>query len=130
MKEGIEMILGIGVDILEVGRIERALKQKGFKEKAFTDEEIACCEQKGAHSSESYAARFAAKEAFGKALGTGLQPGQLQQVEVLTDEKTGAPRLHVMGQLRVAALSRQVERIHVSLSHTAKNAIAQVVLEG
>ena len=56
------MILGIGVDILEVGRIERALKQKGFKEKAFTDEEIACCEQKGAHSSESYAARFSSRD--------------------------------------------------------------------
>ena len=130
MKEGIGMILGIGVDILEVGRMERALKQDGFKEKAFTQDEIAYCESKGAHSSESYAARFAAKEALGKALGTGLRPGQLQQVEVLADEKTGAPYLHVMGQLRVAALNRQVERLHVSLSHTAENAIAQVILEG
>ena len=104
------MILGIGVDILEVGRMERALKQPGFKEKTFTQDEIAYCETKGAHSVESYAARFAAKE-------------------VLTDEKTGAPRLHLMGQLRVAALTRQVERVHVSLSHTAENAIAQVLLE-
>lgn len=85
------MILGIGVDILEVGRMERALKQPGFKEKTFTQDEIAYCETKGAHSVESYAARFAAKEALGKALGTGILPGQLQQVEVLTDEKTGAP---------------------------------------
>lgn len=123
------MILGIGVDILEVGRMERALKQPGFKEKAFTQDEIAYCETKGAHSVESYAARFAAKEALGKALGTGILPGQLQQVEVLTDEKTGAPWLHLMGQLRVAALTRQVERVHVSLSHTAENAIAQVLLE-
>lgn len=123
------MILGIGVDILEVGRMERALKQPGFKEKTFTQVEIAYCETKGAHSVESYAARFAAKEALGKALGTGILPGQLQQVEVLTDEKTGAPRLHLMGQLRVAALTRQVERVHVSLSHTAENAIAQVLLE-
>ena len=83
----------------------------------------------GDNSVESYAARFAAKEALGKALGTGILPGQLQQVEVLTDEKTGAPRLHLMGQLRVAALTRQVERVHVSLSHTAENAIAQVLLE-
>lgn len=123
------MILGIGVDILEVGRMERALKQPGFKEKTFTQDEIAYCETKGAHSVESYAARFAAKEALGKALGTGILPGQLQQVEVLTDEKTGAPRLHLMGQLRVAALTRQVEQVHVSLSHTAENAIAQVLLE-
>ena len=121
------MILGIGVDILEVGRMERALKQPGFKEKTFTQDEIAYCE--GDNSVESYAARFAAKEALGKALGTGILPGQLQQVEVLTDEKTGAPRLHLMGQLRVAALTRQVERVHVSLSHTAENAIAQVLLE-
>ena len=93
-------------------------------------EVIEYCESKGAHSSESYAARFAAKEALGKALGTGLTPGQLQQVEVLNEEKTGAPQLHLMGQLRVAALVRGVERIHVSLSHTAENAIAQVLLEG
>lgn len=124
------MILGMGVDILEVGRMERALKQAGFKEKTFTRDEIEYCESKSAHSSESYAARFAAKEALGKALGTGLTPGQLQQVEVLNEEKTGAPRLHLMGQLRVAALVRGVERIHVSLSHTAENAIAQVLLEG
>lgn len=83
------MILGMGVDILEVGRMERALKQAGFKEKTFTRDEIEYCESKGAHSSESYAARFAAKEALGKALGTGLTPGQLQQVEVLNEEKTG-----------------------------------------
>ncbi len=123
------MIIGIGVDILEVGRMERALKQAGFKEKVFTDDEIAYCEKKGAHRVESYAARYAAKEALGKALGTGIHLSQFQQVETLVDEKTGAPRLHLMGQLRVAALTRQVERVHVSLSHTAENAIAQVLLE-
>ena len=73
---------------------------------------------------------LADKGEAGKALGTGLTPGQLQQVEVLNEEKTGAPQLHLMGQLRVAALVRGVERIHVSLSHTAENAIAQVLLEG
>ena len=63
------MILGMGVDILEVGRMERALKQAGLKEKTFTRDEIEYCESKGAHSSESYAARFAAKEALGKGHG-------------------------------------------------------------
>ena len=123
------MIVGIGVDILEVGRMERALKQAGFREKVFTGDEIAYCEKKGAHSVESYAARYAAKEALGKAMCTGIRLSQFQQVETLVDEKTGAPRLHLMGQLRAAALNRQVERVHVSLSHTAENAIAQVLLE-
>lgn len=122
------MIIGIGIDLVEVTRMERALQQEGFKEKVFTKEEIAYCEAKGAHKAESYAARFAAKEAVGKALGTGIYKNQLQDAEIEIDEE-GRPKMHIMGQLRVSALIRHVEKIHVSLSHTATMAIAQVIME-
>ena len=122
------MILGIGVDILEVGRMERALKQKDFREQVFTPGEIAYCERKGAHSSESYAARFAAKEAVGKALGTGVYRSQLLEIEVLTDA-SGQPSLHFTGDIARLAGEKKLGRAFVSLSHTAGNAIAQVILE-
>lgn len=122
------MIIGIGIDLVEVPRMEKALQQAGFREKVFTQEEIDYCESKGAHRVESYAARFAAKEAVGKALGTGIQKSQLQDAEIEIDEE-GRPRMHIMGQLRVAALIRHVEKIHVSLSHTATMAIAQIIME-
>jgi len=122
------MIIGIGIDLVEVPRMEKALQQEGFREKVFTEEEIAYCESKGAHRVESYAARFAAKEAVGKALGTGIQKGQLLDAEIEIDEG-GRPKMHIMGQLRVSALIRHVEKIHVSLSHTASMAIAQIILE-
>ena len=64
------MIIGIGVDLVEVSRIEKALQQEGFKEKIFTDEEIAYCESKKCHAAESFSGRYAVKEAVGKALGT------------------------------------------------------------
>ena len=123
------MIIGIGIDMVKVARIERALRQKGLKEQVFTPDEIAYCERKGAHSSESYAARFAAKEALGKALGTGIHRSELLDAEILVDERTGCPQLHLMGKLRAAALLRHVERVHVSISHTAGNAVAEVLLE-
>ena len=122
------MIIGIGVDLVEVARMEQALQQDGFKEKVFTKEEIAYCEKKGAHKTESYAARFAAKEAVGKALGTGIYKNQLQDAEIEIDEE-GRPKMHIMGQLRVSALIRHVEKIHVSLSHTATMAMAEVIME-
>lgn len=123
------MIIGIGIDLVKVARMERALRQKGFKEQVFTPDEIAYCERKGAHSSESYAARFAAKEALGKAMGTGIHRSELQDVETLVDEHTGCPSLHLMGKLRAAALLRNVEQVHVSISHTADTAVAEVLLE-
>lgn len=73
------MIIGIGVDLVEVSRIEKALQQEGFKEKIFTDEEIAYCESKKCHAAESFSGRYAVKEAVGKALGTGILPGQFEK---------------------------------------------------
>ena len=76
--------------LFEVSRIEKALQQEGFKEKIFTDEEIAYCESKKCHAAESFSGRYAVKEAVGKALGTGILPGQFEKIETLPDATGGA----------------------------------------
>ena len=123
------MIIGIGVDLVEVSRIEKALQQEGFKEKIFTDEEIAYCESKKCHAAESFSGRYAVKEAVGKALGTGILPGQFEKIETLPDA-TGVPQVHLLGPVLITAMNRRVNKFHVSISHTKDLAIAQVVLEG
>ncbi len=73
------MIIGIGVDLVEVSRIEKALQQEGFKEKIFTDEEIAYCESKKCHAAESF--RTLCREGSGgQGLGTGILPGQFEKL--------------------------------------------------
>jgi holo-[acyl-carrier protein] synthase len=122
------MIIGIGVDLVEVSRIAEALKKEGFREKVFTGEEIEYCESRKSHAAESYAGRFAVKEAVGKALGTGIRPDQLEKVETLPDA-SGIPQVHLLGPMLLSGMARNVRRIHVSISHTASCAVAQVVLE-
>ena len=81
------MIIGIGTDIAEVTRIAKSIEKKGFKEKVFSKMEIAYCEAK-ANKAESYTARFAAKEAFLKAAGTGwINELNLFEIEIVNDEK-------------------------------------------
>ena len=113
------MILGIGCDLAETARIGAALNKKGFVERVGT----------GAHAVEHYAARFAAKEAFLKALGTGLREGRLQDIETGKDD-LGKPVLNVTGRFRERLDTLGVTRIHVTLSHTRETAMAVVVLEG
>ena len=79
------MIKGIGVDIIEVKRIAMSLEKHDFAEKFFSDEERAYCDSKKKQSAQSYAARFAAKEAFVKALGTGFSNGSFKDIFVLKD---------------------------------------------
>ena|ERR1035437_9892258 len=123
------MIIGIGTDLAEVTRISKSIEKKGFKEKVFSKLEINYCEKK-ANSAESFAARFAAKEAFFKALGTGLRGGMaFNEVEVVNDEK-GKPSIHILGTTAETIKKRGIKTIHVSLSHTKETAIATVVLEG
>lgn len=124
------MIIATGIDIIEISRIEEALARQGerFRRRVFTDAEIAYCESVNPKVA-SYAARFAAKEAAMKALGTGWTDGiAWREIEVVRDEK-GAPSLLLSGR----ALSRMRElgadRAHLSLSHSRDMAIAQVVLE-
>jgi holo-[acyl-carrier protein] synthase len=125
------MIVAIGIDLVEITRIEDVFARRGdrFRARVFTEGEIAYCERR-ASKFASYAARFAAKEAAMKALGTGWSEGVgWMDVEVVS-ESNGAPAL----QLHRRALERMREiggtRAHVSLTHSGNLAIAEVLLEG
>ena len=123
------MILGTGCDLAEVDRIRRALERKGFRERVFTPSEIEYCTGAQRDRAERYAARFAAKEAFLKALGTGLRGGWLQEISIERDG-LGKPRIVLSGYFAQAAEKLGVEQIHLTLSHTQTAAMAVVILEG
>jgi holo-[acyl-carrier protein] synthase len=127
------VIVGIGVDLCDVARIERALTASSgaaFRRRIFTDVEQAYCDGHGRRVRfESYAARFAAKEAALKALGTGWSGGiGFTDVEVLRADD-GTPTLRLHGVAAAAARKRRIVRWHVSLTHTDTLAVATVVAE-
>ena len=123
------MIIGIGTDIAEVARIAKSIENNSFKEKVFSKAEIVYCEGK-VNKAESYAARFAAKEAFFKALGTGWRGGvAFNEVEVVNDE-LGKPSINVIGTTADLIQDRNIKNIHVSLSHIKEIAMATIILEG
>jgi holo-[acyl-carrier protein] synthase len=123
------MILGVGIDLVETGRLAEALdRTQGFEARVFTEGESAECAGRGDRV-QALAARFAAKEACLKALGTGWAQGLgFRQVEVVREE-SGSPRLKLHGAAATRAASLGVTRIHVSLSHQPGTAAAVVVLE-
>ncbi|MFB3844907.1 MAG: holo-ACP synthase [Candidatus Cloacimonadaceae bacterium] len=123
------MIAGIGIDIIDINRIRRVLANNpSFREKVFSAAEIAYCEAK-ANPSLSYAVRFAAKEAFMKALGSGWnQDVRWVEIETLNLE-SGAPELRISGITAETLARKQISRIHVSLSHEKDYAVANVILE-
>ena len=124
------MIVGIGTDLVEVKRVEKLLKDKErFRDHMFTDGEITACDG-NFRAAEKYAARFAAKEAAVKALGTGLRGGiEWRDIELLNDE-LGKPSLHFHGKAKKLADSLGVTGSFVSISHLKDYATAVVVLEG
>jgi holo-[acyl-carrier protein] synthase len=124
------MIVGTGIDIAEVPRLARAIARHGdrFLHRIFTESEIRYCESK-ANRVERYAARFAAKEAAMKALGTGWNHGvRWRDVEVCR-EPGGRPTIAFHG--KAAEFAARLGAVHtvLSLSHTTEQAIAQVILE-
>jgi holo-[acyl-carrier protein] synthase len=123
------MIAGIGIDIIEVARIKRVLESNpAFRYKVFSEQEIEYCESK-ADPGMSYAVRFAAKEAFMKALGTGWNH-EVSWAEIETvSEKNGFPRLVIKGTTNEALKKRNISKCHLSLSHEKEYAVASVVLE-
>ena len=123
------MIVGVGVDLVSTERVERAIGTDGvLRDIAFTANEWAACAAR-ADRADALAARFAAKEAFFKALGTGWGDGYtLKQVEVATGEH-GRPELRLSGRAAARAADLGVRAIHVSLSHDGGSAAAVVVLE-
>jgi len=124
------MIISIGIDIIEVYRIRETISRTTrFTERVFTKRERDYCETKGAASAQSYAARFAAKEAFLKALKTGWR-GKItwHDIEICSDE-TGVPSLEIKGEAKNILENLGANKIHLSLSHTTEHAVAQVILE-
>ena len=121
------MICGIGIDLVEIARIEEMLTRwpERFVERVFTPEEIALCEGR-ANRVSAFAARFAAKEAFSKALGTGVDKDFSWKDFAVGNQSTGSP-LPVLSP-RLAARLKNV-KIHLSLSHSEHYATAVVVLE-
>ncbi|MEP7213872.1 MAG: holo-ACP synthase [Acidobacteriota bacterium] len=125
------MIVSIGIDIVEVYRIRDTISRTPrFTERVFTPNERSYCEGRGAAAFQSYAARFAAKEAFLKALKTGWR-GKItwHDVEVVSDDQ-GVPSLSIKGEARHLLQKLGANQIHLSVSHTAEHAVAQVILEG
>jgi holo-[acyl-carrier protein] synthase len=123
------MILGIGTDLIEVERVaEKMEKKAGFKELVFSPAEIIYCETK-AKKYEHYAARFAAKEAFLKAIGTGWRSGTaFNEIEVYHDEE-GKPELRFLGKTADTVTDMKAGKIFVSLSHLKTMACAMVIIE-
>jgi holo-[acyl-carrier protein] synthase len=123
------MIIGTGIDIIEVDRIAaRVGRDSGFKEMVFSKDEMKYCDAK-ASPFEHYAARFAAKEAFLKAVGSGWDSGlQWNEIEVLNEE-SGKPVLYITGMTKEMLLPLGIRIIHVSLSHLKSMATAIVILE-
>ena len=127
--KGREMIYGIGTDIIEVSRIQKAIeKNNGVKEKIFSQNEIAYCEAR-ASKYQSYAARFAGKEAVMKAFGTGWIDGiAWNEIEILNRE-SGAPYLILTNKTKEIVDPNDKYKIHISLSHLKEYAIAKVIIE-
>ena len=122
------MISGIGVDMVRTRRMDRWGEVPGLLERYFHPQELAAALAKGRGASLSLAARFAAKEAFGKALGTGLAGIVLKDIMVVNNEK-GRPEIRVSGTALAALEESGANRIHLSMTHERENAVAMVVLE-
>ena len=120
------MIIGIGTDIIEIERVRQAVGRNFFKRKVFTAAEQNYCESRGKQFAASYAARFAAKEAFFKALGTGIFTA-LTEVEVINNSQ-GQPEIFLHGDAEILAKEKGVEKIFLSLSHSKDFAVATAVL--
>jgi holo-[acyl-carrier protein] synthase len=127
-------IVGTGIDTIEVERLERALTRPltgtRFRARVFTEREIAYCESRGRGRFQSYAARFAAKEATMKALGTGWNRNVgWSEIEVVR-ERGQAPTVKLSGKAAAFGQRRKIARLHLSLTHTVATAIAHVIAEG
>jgi holo-[acyl-carrier protein] synthase len=124
------MIIGTGVDLCEVARIEAAVERYGqrFLQRIFTEREIVYAERK-ANKFERYAARFAAKEAGMKALGTGWKRGVGWQEFEVVNLASGRPTLQFHGKAAEIAEALGTRNISLSMTHTAQQGMAMVILE-
>ena len=124
------MIIGIGVDLVDVRRIESIIFrwQHKFLKRVFTDKEIKYCNTKK-HPGQRFATRFAAKEAFIKALFPKGQEGiSFRDIEI--DQHEHRPKINLYGKVKELAEKRNIAKTHLMLSHDGDYGIANVVLEG
>lgn len=121
------MIVGIGIDLIEIARVERAARRNCFCRRVYTEREIADCRRGGEVSYYSLAARFAAKEAVFKALGCGWGLGW-KSVEVVSDER-GQPQVKLCGRAAQRAAELGVKDVKISLTHsrTCAGAVALAI---
>jgi holo-[acyl-carrier protein] synthase len=125
------MVLGLGTDLIETKRIQESIDRYGerFLERIFTVGEIAYCTRKKKNAAESFAARFAAKEAGAKALGTGISRGVSWKEFEVKREVSGRPSLHLSGRAAELAEAMGMRRVQLSLTHSRELAMAVVVVE-
>lgn len=122
------MILGIGLDIIETARVEKALQNPGFLKKVYTaGEQEYLAKRKG--NAQSAAGIFAAKEAVSKALGTGFGPISFQEVEIVWDEN-GKPSVKLTGRALMKLQEMGGKQVLVSITHIKDLAAAQAVIDG
>lgn len=124
------MIIGIGIDLVDVKRFESIIFrwQHRFLRRVFTDAEIRYCNTKK-HPAQRFATRFAAKQAFIKALVPKKQQG-IRFIDIEIAEKDGRPSVNLYGKVEILAKKRDISNIHLMLSHDGDYGIANVVLEG
>jgi len=123
------MVSGVGIDMIEVERVEKSIgKGNGFREYIFSQHEIDYCETK-TNKFEHYAARFAAKEAFYKALGTGWLDGTFFNEVQITNNEVGKPAISLLGGTAETIGRMNIVNIAVSLSHVKTMATAIVIIE-
>lgn len=125
------MVLGVGTDLMEIARIAQSIERFGdrFLVRVFTAAEIAYCKRKK-NAAESFAARFAAKEAGAKALGTGISHGVTWLEMEVTREPSGRPSLELRGRAAERAKKMGVAKVSLSLTHSRDVAMAVVIMEG
>jgi holo-[acyl-carrier protein] synthase len=124
------MIVGIGIDIVEIVRVRRILERQGerFLRRIFTPAEQEYC-RKHRDAAPYFAARFAAKEALFKALGTGWAEGATWLNAEIQRKESGAPVLALSGRTQEIGAQLGVEAVHISMSHSEQSAVAIVILE-
>ena len=121
------MIVGIGNDIIEIERIEKAISKEGFKNKIYTQRELKNIEKRG-NRTETYAGIFSAKEAISKAIGTGVRGFSLTDLEILNDD-LGKPYVVVSEKLdKIIKSKKEDYQIEISISHSKKYAIAMAII--
>jgi holo-[acyl-carrier protein] synthase len=127
------MIIGVGIDIIEIDRVARLVEGEPFPEKIYSEEEVRACRAEGLEGrrrTSRFAGLFAAKEAVMKALGTGWADGVAWADISITPDPRGKPEAALKGKTAQIAAGRGVKRIHLSIAHDQTHAVAHALLEG